>query len=251
MCTVTWIQQDVGYRLFFNRDEKLTRKAALPPRLTARDGVRFLAPVDGDFGGTWIAVNEFGVSICLLNGANLTGSPAAEQATARSRGLLLPELIASPSVDAICDRVRGADLAPFAPFTIAGIGPGQPAVLAEWDGSKKTIRFEDEPYFMLTSSSFDTEAVRASRHEEFRTLVASHRQVDAELLAAFHASHVPARSAYSTCMHRPDAETVSFSRIRVSERETDFFYSPAAPCERRSEVRLKLMRRTVLSDSTL
>src|SRR5271166_4355031 len=128
MCTASWIFDDSGYRLFFNRDEKLTRKRAMPPGFAAQNGVRFLAPVDGDFGGTWIATNEFGVSVCLLNGANLTASTGVK----RSRGLLIPELISAPSVEAICGRVRGVDFALFAPFTIAALEPGHPAALFEW-----------------------------------------------------------------------------------------------------------------------
>lgn len=216
----------------------------MPPRLAVQDSVRFLAPVDGDFGGTWIATNEFGVSLCLLNGAKVNGSGGGDRGTARSRGLLLPELISSSSVAAISEHVHSADFAVFAPFTLAAVGPGQPAALVEWDGVRKTVCLQDEPCFMLTSSSFDTEAVRASRREEFRGLVASRPQVDAALLVKFHGSHVPTRSAYSTCMHRPDAETVSFSRIRVSEREADFFYMPAAPCNGAPGVLLKLPRRT-------
>jgi hypothetical protein len=236
MCTASWIHEGTGYQVFFNRDEKLTRKKAMPPDFAARDGIRFLAPVDGDFGGTWIATNEFGVSACLLNGAG-------NQCNVRSRGLLIPELISAPSVSVICERVRAADFAVFAPFTIAALGPGQPGALIDWDGSRKTVRFHDEPCFMLTSSSFDTEAVRASRQSEFRGVV------DAEFLTRFHGSHVPARGAYSTCMHRPDAETVSFSRIHVSERDTDFFYSPAAPCAGIPGVCLKLTRRGRLNDT--
>jgi hypothetical protein len=242
MCTVSWIRDDAGYQLFFNRDEKLTRKRATPPRFAVRDSVRFLAPVDGDFGGTWIATNEFGISLCLLNGANLTGSDSIYRAAACSRGLLLPELISSPSVAAVCERIHAADAAVFAPFTLAALGPRQAPALVEWDGARKIMRLQDETCFMLTSSSFDTEAVRASRQDGFRGLAASCGQVNAELLVKFHSSHVPARSAYSTCMHRPDAETVSFSRIRVAEQEADFFYTPAAPCDGAPGVRLKLPR---------
>jgi len=241
MCTVSWIRDDAGYELFFNRDEKRVRQRALPPRLAVLGGVRFLAPIDGDFGGTWIAANEFGVSVCLLNGANLTGS-GGDGGGGRSRGLLLPDLAPSPSVAAVCERVRSCDFSVFAPFTLAALGPRTPAALVEWDGSRKIVHFQDEPWFMLTSSSFDTEAVRASRQEEFRGLAASCRKVDAELLVRFHGSHRPERSAYSTCMHRPNAETVSFSRIRVSEQEAEFFYTPAARCNGVPGAILKLAR---------
>ena len=39
-----------------------------------------------------------------------------------------------------------------------------------------------------------------------------------------------AAHAYSPCMHRADAETVSFSWAVVSPREVRFLYLPVAPC---------------------
>jgi transport and Golgi organization protein 2 len=236
MCTISWIHDKDGYQLLCNRDEKLTRKSALEPRLAVRNGTRFLAPVDGDFGGTWIATNELGVSICLLNGANLTGSETHAAAPGRSRGLLLLDLIPLPSVAAICNRLRETDISAFAPFTLAALEPGHPAAVLEWDGSKKTLLFEEADRLMLTSSSFDSEEVRRSRQDEYSHVHAG------EGLFAFHRSHAPARSAYSTCMHRADAKTVSFSWIQVSREETHFFYTPGAPCEQIPGVRLKLAR---------
>src|SRR6185503_11536560 len=168
MCTVSWIHDKDGYQLLCNRDEKLTRKSALEPRLAVRSGTRFLAPVDGDFGGTWIATNEFGVSVCLLNRANLTSSEIQPAAPGRSRGLLVLHLIPLASVAAICNRLRETDLSAFAPFTLAALEPGRSVAILEWDRAKKTIRSEGAERFMLTSSSFDSEEVRRSRHEEFR-----------------------------------------------------------------------------------
>jgi len=247
MCTLSWIRGSDGYQLFFNRDEKLTRKRATPPRLATRDGVRFLAPVDGDFGGTWIASNEFGVSICLLNGANLTGSCDGHPRKARSRGLLLLDLISSSSAATVWERLRKAELASFEPLTLAVLEPGKPIAMVEWNGSQKTFVSQSKPCFMLTSSSFDTEEVRTRRRQEFNRLMVSAASCDARLLSAFHRSHSPARSAYSVCMHRPDAETVSFSRVRVSPAETTFLYAPAAPCESVPEMPLTLTRRSVLT----
>jgi hypothetical protein len=89
---------------------------------------------------------------------------------------------------------------------------------------------------MLTSSSFNSEGIRLSRQREY-----SHVR-DNDGLLDFHRSHAPARSAYSTCMHRADAETVSFSWIQVTDQETDFCYTPGAPCENLPGVRLKLAR---------
>ncbi len=68
MCTVSWIHTPRGYELFCNRDEAITRESAFAPGAIDRNGVRVLAPLDGRHGGTWIAVNEFGLALCLTNG---------------------------------------------------------------------------------------------------------------------------------------------------------------------------------------
>ena len=224
MCTVSWIHDKDGYQLLCNRDEKLTRKPAQEPRLAVRNETRFLAPVDGDFGGTWIATNEFGVSLCLLNGPHGRSTEAT-----RSRGLLLLDLIPLSSIAAVSTNVQAADLSVYAPFTLAALEPGKPAKVIAWDGSQTKIGELAESHFMLTSSSFDTEAVCKSRIEEY--VRASKGVVNTDVLLDFHRSHTPARSAYSTCMHRADAETVSFSRIQVADSQIDFFYSPSAPCK--------------------
>jgi Transport and Golgi organisation 2 len=232
MCTVSWIHDKDGYQLLCNRDEKLTRKSAQEPRLAVRNDTRFLAPVDGDFGGTWIATNEYGVSLCLLNGPNCRSAKAC-----RSRGLLVLELIPLSSIAAVSAAVRPADLSVYAPFTLAVLEPGKPAMVIEWDGFQTEIGEHAESHFMLTSSSFDTETVCKSRIEEYVRV--SKGVVDADVLLGFHRSHSPAPSAYSTCMHRADAETVSFSRIQVADNRIDFVYSPVAPCK--SETALPLL----------
>jgi hypothetical protein len=223
MCTVTWLHEEGGYHLFCNRDEKLTRKPALPPQLGVRDGVRYLAPIDGDFGGSWIATNEFGISLCLLNGTAGPRPPAA-----RSRGLLLLDLVSSRSLEEAAKTVEATDLMLYATFTLAALSPGEPAKVIEWNGWRSSIRTQPGSCYMLTSSSFDTEAVKRIRAEEFARLVGE--GYSANGLQDFHRSHSPSRSAYSPCMHRLDAQTVNFSRLHVRHSESLFIHSLAAPC---------------------
>jgi hypothetical protein len=52
----------------------------------------------------------------------------------------------------------------------------------------------------------------------------------AEAHLAFHRSHGAQASAYSPCMHRTDAETVSFTHIQVTGLEVFVHYSPAPAC---------------------
>lgn len=142
MCTVSWIHQPGGYELLCNRDEKITRAVALAPRIQARRWVRFIAPIDANFGGTWIAVNEFGVSVCVLNGANLTcRSPLISKGAnkiSRSRGLLLRELVWANSSDECALWINQLDLTPFAPFTVISLQPDKPTTVAEWNGENTT-----------------------------------------------------------------------------------------------------------------
>lgn len=243
MCTASWILEGSGYELFFNRDEKLTRKPADPPKLDQRDGIRFLAPSDGDFGGTWIGTNEFGVSVCLLNGVHSAGIPAP--ANRRSRGLLVLDLIAARSVSELAARLEAGGFSLYAPFTMAALGPSEPAAVMEWNGSETSFRFQPERQFMLTSSSFDSGRVKEGRRKRYALLPTA---ATPEQLRAFHGSHEPEASAYSVCIHRTDAQTVSFSRIRVSATETNFFYTPAALCKKAPGVNLTLPRSPLCGD---
>ncbi|MEP7363602.1 MAG: NRDE family protein [Acidobacteriota bacterium] len=224
MCTASWIHEDGGFQLLFNRDEKRTRLRAEAPRIQTRGGVLTIAPVDGDHGGSWISVNEHGVALCLLNGTYGAGG-------LRSRGLLLLDLADARSAEGALDRLHAADPFPYAPFTIGVFEPGRKASIVEWNGALLNITSEDEAPAPLASSSFDAPGARMKRREEFARIMGA-GPANAARLLQFHKSHGAGPDAYSPCMHRADAETVSFSHVQVSPREVSFFYTPAAPCQR-------------------
>jgi hypothetical protein len=218
MCTATWLRHPGdGFELFFNRDEKHTRMPASPPELRRdNDGTRFLAPRDPEHGGTWIAVNEFGVCVCLLN-----GSGTALSETPVSRGLLVHRLAGALSAKDVLHRAAAAKLDSFAPFVVLALDfETENAVSCEWSQGELHICDRAGPH--LTSSSFDTAEVCRRRRLDFER--------HSQNLFEFHRSHDGPPSAYSTCMHRGDAATVSFSHIRVSARQVDFHYSPGPPC---------------------
>jgi len=224
VCTVSWLHNDGGYELFCTRDEKRTRRIARGPEITTQDGIRFLAPQDTEAGGTWIAVNDYGVSFCLLNGKR--------EMTSRSyvsRGIVLRELLTGGSISEACERAWNIDLSRYAPFTLLILEAGQHASAVEWNGLDKAIFPYADAFMPLTSSSVDPDGVHRRRHEEFQALPGS---LNSTMLLNFHHSHGAGPDAYSTCMHRADAETVSFSWLKVTHSDARFFYSPAAPCRR-------------------
>jgi hypothetical protein len=227
MCTVSWVHRPGGYHLLCNRDEKRTRRKALAPRLLERGGVRYIAPVDRDFGGTWIAANEFGVGLCLLNGAANTRLVSRQL----SRGLLVRELACAPSGVECVLWLKQLDLRPFAPFTLLVLEPERSTMLATWDGEGIAVDPSADSHMPLASSSYDAAGVRRFRTRELSRHTTPSAPVDPAALYRFHCSHGPGPDAYSPCMHRDDAETVSFSWVIVTRQETRFLYSPAAPCQ--------------------
>lgn len=228
MCTVSWLHEDSGYQLFCNRDERHTRQRAAPPQLQQRAGVTFIAPVDGDHGGSWIGVNEFGLSLCLLN--RYQDETARPLQTPVSRGLLLTELMDSDSPAQVSCRIKQHDLTRFQPFTLLALAPGTPALIVHWTGRELLNGRSAEAQMPLTSSSYETARVIESRQQQFAELTQQAGQITADLLLNFHRSHAPERGPFSVCLHRADAATVSFSHISVAGGAIRFDYHSAAPC---------------------
>lgn len=232
MCTVSWVHTDDGYRLLCNRDEKNTRLPASMPEVRFSGGVQYVAPLDGDFGGSWVATNEYGLTIALLNGP--VNAPRGTLRGSKSRGHLVMELAGARSGEDVRRQIVQEDLGSLACLSLVVLEPGEPALLFEWDGWHLTITENAEHRMPLTSSSFDPQGVQEQRLQELSSRLRAAQVLDADLLFEFHRSHgmgIDKPSAYSVCMHRPDAQTVSFTWIDVSRSDVRFFYSPAAPCQ--------------------
>jgi hypothetical protein len=224
MCTVSWLHQDDGFQLFCNRDEKKARPVARGPEVIVSGGVRFIAPLD-HAGGTWIAVNHYGLSLCLLNGSGLRSEK--RKVPAKSRGHIIMELASATGVAEAYDRYWQTPLIDFAPFRLVLLERGRTAVVA-WDGASRSIVPRD--IALLSSSSVDDAGARRARVREFHRLRRRYSAHLPEGHLEFHRSHNSKANAYSPCMHRPDTETVSFSLVQVSGSEVVVHYSPASPC---------------------
>ncbi len=225
MCTATWLHRPGGYDLLFNRDELKSRAEADPPRRQEGDGTAWLAPVDGDFGGTWIATNAFGVTVALLNGYHRADAEAAER---RSRGLLVLDLAPARDADDVFRRLDEADPARHRTFRLIVLSPDAPVRLAEWDGHRLRVDPDATSRRPLVSSSFDEgrvgEARRAEYHRRF-----GEAPPTVESLRAFHAATTGGPSAYSVSMERPEAQTRSFTHVTVGPDRVGMRYLPGRP----------------------
>src|SRR6266516_3298581 len=106
MCTVTFIARRRGYCLGMNRDEKLTRPTGLPPRKKIMDGRAVISPSEPG-GGTWIAVNDHGVTLALINWYSITARVGGK---AVSRGEVINSMSAAISPDFAAVALAGLPL---------------------------------------------------------------------------------------------------------------------------------------------
>ncbi|MEM7395559.1 MAG: NRDE family protein [Verrucomicrobiota bacterium] len=219
MCTVTWAQREEGYELFFNRDEQRTRPPAESPALRLIDGVEVLAPLDPPGGGSWLGVNRAGLTCGLLNFYDHAADNRVRQPI--SRGRLLMSFLAGESLAAVRTRIEAEVLESYRSFILLALEPGAPARAWTWNGQELVEQPAVPP---ITTSSFQTEAVVESRRAWYRKLTDP---------LEFHQSHQPEAGPFSVCMHREDAETVSFSHIVVTSETVTYRYFPVSPCRMR------------------
>jgi hypothetical protein len=237
MCTASWLTRPGGYELFFNRDERRSRARGLPPRESALRGVRYLAPIDLACGGSWMAANELGVTLCLLN---RYPDPHAPDAPTSSRGLIVLGMADTTGAADVGRRLADANLIAFRPFTLLVAEPGREMTAYTFDG-RTCERLALGAEAFATSSSRDDLAAGESRRALWRALSGGLRE--AALHERFHASHWPSASALSVCMHREDAETESFCRVRVDAESVGLEFVAGPPCGDGDPARSALRRR--------
>lgn len=227
MCSVSWLLEENGYQVFFNRDEQKTRALAMPPKQYQVNGVDIIMPLDPTGGGSWISINEFGLSLCLLNNYQgiVPGGPLI------SRGLLLKNMSSSRNIAQLTEAFHRLELSSFAPFTLLAFAPNLTqhngvVVAYKWDGVQQSIVETDSPLF---SSGVDLARVQAYRQAKYDQLISTGK--NQQNLLMFHSHHHSEQPHLGTCMHRSDAHTVSFSHLRNRHGQASMFYAPGAPCE--------------------
>lgn len=230
MCTMTWFVNQDGYDLFFNRDERLTRSRALPPSIqthsSSGDTIDYISPTDVDAGGTWIAVNEYGVTVCLLNHYQFEQIETYKKWI--SRGEIVRRFSKVITLQDSQKIFEGMSLEDYRAFRMFIIEPAGNNRLMVWDGHQ--ARVERNVTMPKSSSSVDAKHVKALRKQLFVDLELD-TSTSVEQYIAYHSSHSPSRSKDSVCMHRDDAQTVSLSHVSVANGVVSFRYADGSPCE--------------------
>ncbi len=225
MCTMTWMVKDGGYELFFNRDERVSRSRADLPTIQQVDDVQYLSPTDADAGGTWIAANQFGVTVCLLNHYEFEQIATYKQWT--SRGEIVRSFATTENLGGVEQKFMELELDDYRAFRMFVIDRTGNNRLCVWDGHQ--ARIEVDVATPKSSSSIDAKYVKSLRKQLFDELDLNNAK-DSVQFIKYHSSHMQNKSTESVCMHRDDANTVSFSHVIVSAESVEFAYADGAPC---------------------
>jgi len=211
-----------------NRDEQLTRIAGLPPSKRMVNGCAVLAPSEPG-GGTWIALNDLGVTFALINWYSITARVSGETVT---RGQVVNAACVAKMPDLASAALTKLPFQRINPFRLIGIFPATNEIV-EWRWDLKTLtrknhRWKDQQWI---SSGFDELAAQRVRSRTFRAALKQKSTGSLDWLCRLHCSHLPQAGPFSICMHRVDAATVSYTETTVSPREVTMRHHIGAPCQ--------------------
>lgn len=237
MCTVSFLPSRRGFVLAMNRDERKSRVEGLPPRLWRAGARRCLYPSEPD-GGSWIGVNDRGLALALINWYE---KPQRDRTLMTSRGLVIPHLLQAEDVETAGALLKELPLARINPFRLIAISLSHATIREwRWDGKTLTLLRPDWRRRHWFSSGFDEALANRKRKTVVRAKVRTASAETPDWLRRLHRSHAPARSAYSICMHRDLAETVSYTEIAATSRLAKMTYAPGAPCAAKPKRRSRL-----------
>lgn len=220
MCTLTWLRSEDELQIWFNRDEQTIRPDAIPPRIYNWNDVQVVAPIDPPSGGSWLASNQHGLSVTLLNWYLL---PA--KAGKISRGQLVKALATLSSCDSLPEFIRQHNFSVYAPFQCV-VFDTRTQQLLSWNGEQLTVT--DAPKIM-TSSSVETDATIKRRIDKFSQFC--HQTDTASNYFEFHQQHDADFSEQSVCVHRELSRTMSHTQICVTQEQLTMRYFDGYPCE--------------------
>lgn len=220
MCTVSFIPLNEKIFLTSNRDEKISRKKAIPPALNEYKKQSFLFPKDADAGGTWIVAKENGDAAVLLNGAFT--DHVHQPPYRKSRGLILLDIMSDDSPSSQFNKI---DLENIEPFTIVLMENGS-LFECRWDGNKTFLKQLSifQPKIWSSATLYNSEVVK-KREQWFADFIYNNPEPSKEDIFNFHQFTGGGDLRNDILMYRDGAHsTVSITCIEIGKEQTDMIY---------------------------
>ena len=226
MCTLTFVPTVDGYLAGMNRDELLTRPAALSPEIHERERMKLVYPREPS-GGTWIACNSHGNLLAVLNWNDI----ASLGEKRRTRGLVIPLLILEEHSSSTDSCLKRSTLDGVLPFRLIGVFQNERKLIEwRWNGTAiQQLRWAWARKHWFSSSLSDTCAA-AERGRVCEVAALDPAAGSESWLRSLHRSHKPEPGPYSVCVHRKDASTVSYTEVECDRSSISMRYLSGSPC---------------------
>ncbi|MFC3853579.1 NRDE family protein [Salinispirillum marinum] len=229
MCTLSWQHHQGTLNIVFSRDERRSRIAAEPPMVFNEGGREILAPHDPEGDGFWLATNDQGLTICLLNDYAAEQQHRTTMAT-QSRGRLVRSLSACATPMAVRSLLQNTAPMDFAPCVVFVFWQTQEPLCWRWSAQawSETVA----PSSPFSTSSLLPQWIPLLRRYFFSrwaTELQGWRIWTPEHQLQAHCQRHGWMPWASVAMNRRDRATVSLTRIQVQPGLTRMEYWPGTP----------------------
>jgi uncharacterized protein with NRDE domain len=181
MCTVSFVCTNDKVIITSNRDEKIIRPSAVPPKNYTLNGKNIIYPKDSKAGGTWYVVDENGTVLVLLNGAE--EKHQVQLPYRKSRGQIVLEMISSVSPKEFWNEI---DLENIEPFTLV-LFQDKALFQLRWNGVEKSaLDLEIDKNYIWSSSTLYSKAIREQRSSWFYTFLDANPEITEDKMLHFH-----------------------------------------------------------------
>lgn len=205
-----------------NRDEADARAEA-GERLesTANGELKTWWPVDSVSQGTWFGVRGDGLVAAILN--RYQGSSAAPR---RSRGLIIPLVLARAPTESLAAFIKAKDWSDFAPFDLVLVH-GQQLLKFSWENGSLELQeaSSEQPYF-LSSSSLQYEESLRIRRMAFEQFIMRPEISPESVIEDLHRQPHLQNPSLGFLMRRPGGRTKSISQAVLNAAGIQHRYIP-------------------------
>ena len=223
MCTVSYIPlSNNNYILTSNRDESYDRTEVIFPSIKPIDQKIIVFPKDKKAGGTWIACDNNGLSICLLNGALEYHKHMPPYK--KSRGLVLLEAFNFKNP---IDFIENYNFIDIEPFTLIFCNSKNNLELIEffWNGNeKKYNKIDDTKPKIWSSAKLYSQEIVIIKNKRFDKFTKQTQDFDTEKIRNFHKGSNNKNTDDSYLIDLGFVGTISITNIEKKDNSFNIVY---------------------------
>jgi hypothetical protein len=221
MCTLTYIPHSGGTIITSNRDEHISRGNSIFPISKSLNNKHIYFPQDPKAGGSWIAADDFGNIVVLLNGAFKKHKHLPPYRL--SRGIILLDSFNYSNLKEFTEQYT---LEQIEPFTMVQFQLRlQHVCEMRWDGESTHYKDLDPsiPNIWSSTSLYSTE-VRLERRHWFSEWI-QNGGLDSQKMLEFHQFGGKGNTKNGITMQRDNGvQTVSITQLHAYSQEIDFVH---------------------------